>query len=263
MSNILNQIIASKIYEVTKAKQNIPLRVLEEMSKLHNFRDFEGALRAKNQSGKPGVIAEIKRASPSKGIIRSDFSPRLIAESYQKGGATCLSVLTDEQYFQGSNFHMTEARDWCSIPILRKDFMIDPYQIYEARAMGADCILLIVAALTDSHMKEMESVALSLNMSVLIETHNQEEIERALKLESRLIGINNRDLTTFYTTINTTLNLSKLIPEEYVIVTESGIHSRDDIATLREANIQNFLVGEAFMRADEPGDKLKELFSPN
>jgi len=262
MSDILKTIIDFKVDEIEHAMQNVPLSVLKCCIDEYTPRDFVSALVNKNALGKAGVIAEMKKASPSKGLIRPDFHPEKIAASYEAGGAACLSILTDEKFFQGSGSHVTHARKNCSLPILRKDFMIDPYQIYEARALGADCILLIVAALDDSRLMELEELAFDLGLAVLIETHDADELERALKLKSPLIGVNNRDLRTFNTNIDTTINLLSQIPQDRILVTESGIRTREDVIKLREANVHNFLVGEAFMRADEPGQQVKMLFDP-
>jgi len=224
-------------------------------------RDFEGALRAKIAAGKPGVIAEIKKASPSKGVIRPDFVPADIAQSYAEHGAACLSVLTDRQFFQGTVDYLKQARASCDLPVLRKDFLVDPYQVYESRAMGADCILLIAACLDDAQMAEMEAIARSLDMAVLVEVHDGEELDRALRLKTRLIGINNRNLRTFEVSLDTTLGLRERVPAERLLVTESGILSAADVVRMREAGVNAFLVGEAFMRAPDPGQALATLFS--
>jgi indole-3-glycerol phosphate synthase len=223
-------------------------------------RDFVGALRAKIAAGKPAVIAEIKKASPSKGVIRADFIPADIAQSYAEFGAACLSVLTDVQFFQGEVDYLKQARASCQLPVLRKDFMVDAYQIYESRAMGADCILLIAACLDDAQMKDFEAIARSLDMAVLVEVHNQTELERALKLKTPLVGINNRNLQTFEVSLDTTLALRKQVPVDRLLVTESGIHTRDDVLRMGSAGVNAFLVGEAFMRAPEPGEALAALF---
>jgi indole-3-glycerol phosphate synthase len=224
-------------------------------------RDFEGALRAKIAAGQAAVIAEIKKASPSKGVLRADFIPADIAQSYAEHGAACLSVLTDKQFFQGSVDFLKQARASCDLPVLRKDFMVDPYQIYEARAMGADAILLIAACLDDSQMADMEAVAHRLDMAVLVEVHDRAELDRALKLKTRLVGINNRNLKTFEVSLQTTLDLLPHVPADRLLVTESGILSSDDVKRMREARVNAFLVGEAFMRADEPGEALAKLFA--
>ena len=219
-----------------------------------------GALRAKIAAGLPGVIAEVKKASPSKGVIREDFIPADIAQSYAEYGAACLSVLTDRQYFQGSPDYLKQARASCGLPVLRKDFMVDPYQVYEARAMGADCILLIAACLDDAQMADLEAIALGLNMAVLVEVHDREELQRALKLKTPLVGINNRNLRTFEVTLDTTLGMLADVPKDRLLVTESGILKREDVELMREHGVNAFLVGEAFMRAPEPGEALAELF---
>ncbi len=224
-------------------------------------REFVAALKNKVISGKSGVIAEVKKASPSKGIIRENFDPRQIAESYAKHGAACLSVLTDEEFFKGHMQFLHQAREACDLPILRKDFMLDDYQVFEARANGADCILLIVAALEDGLMQDLAGRAVELGMDVLVEVHNGQELERGLALDMPMIGINNRDLRDFSTSLNTTIELLNDIPEDVLVVTESGIHTADDVALMRQNKVNTFLVGEAFMRVPEPGEKLKELFS--
>jgi indole-3-glycerol phosphate synthase len=224
-------------------------------------RNFEAAIRARIQAGNAAVIAEIKKASPSKGLLRDPFDPPAIAASYEQHGASCLSVLTDSQFFQGSTAYLQSARAACKLPVLRKDFMVDPYQVVEARAMGADCILLIVAALEDGVMAELESVALGLGMSVLVEVHGQDELVRALRLQTPLLGINNRNLRTFETRLEVTLDMLPDIPGERLVITESGIATRGDVERMRSAGVQGFLVGEAFMRATDPGLALKQLFS--
>jgi len=224
-------------------------------------RDFVGSIRAKIAAGKAAVIAEIKKASPSKGVIRADFKPAEIAASYEQGGAACLSVLTDEQYFQGSAEYLKQARKACSLPVLRKDFMIDAYQVYEARAMGADCILLIAAAIDLAKMRELESVAHKLGMAVLVEVHNGEELDLALQLETPLLGINNRNLRTFDVTLDTTLGLLNRIPQGKIVVTESGIFTSQDVELMRKNNVHTFLVGEAFMRQSDPGLELSKVFA--
>ncbi|WP_058048881.1 indole-3-glycerol phosphate synthase TrpC [Janthinobacterium sp. Ant5-2-1] len=266
MSDILDKILAVKADEVAKAKARRSLASLrgdvESDSDLRTgLRGFEASLRQHIAAGKPGIIAEVKKASPSKGVIRADFRPSDIAASYAAHGAACLSVLTDEQFFQGSVAYLQQARAACAIPVLRKDFMVDMYQIYEARAMGADCILLIVAALDHGLMAEMEACAHELGMGVLIESHDGEELTAALKLKSALIGINNRNLRTFETSLETTLGLLPRIPQDKLIITESGIHTTTDVQRMRDAHIHSFLVGEAFMRAPDPGVELERLFS--
>lgn len=261
MSDILNKILATKAIEVASAKAKISIEQVQALAKAQpKARDFVGAIRTKITDGKAAVIAEIKKASPSKGIIRADFKPAEIAASYEQGGAACLSVLTDEQYFQGSAEYLKQAREACGLPVLRKDFMIDTYQVYEARAMGADCILLIAAALSLTKMQELERVAHSLGMAVLVEVHNGEELEQALKLTTPLLGINNRNLRTFEVTLDTTLGLLSQISKDKIVVTESGIFTSDDVALMRNNNVHTFLVGEAFMRQPEPGTELAKVF---
>lgn len=218
-------------------------------------------MRAKIASGQSAVIAEIKKASPSKGVLRADFIPADIAQSYAEFGAACLSVLTDKSFFQGSVDYLKQARASCDLPVLRKDFLIDVYQVYEARAMGADAILLIAACLDDAQMADMELVARSLDMAVLVEVHDRAELDRALKLKTRLVGINNRNLKTFEVSLQTTLDMLPAVPADRLLVTESGILSPDDVKRMREAHVNAFLVGEAFMRAPEPGEALAKLFA--
>ena len=266
MSDILNKILAVKADEVARAKAHRGLASLRgDVENDHalraDLRGFEASLRQHIAHGKPGIIAEVKKASPSKGVIRADFRPSDIAASYARHGAACLSVLTDVQFFQGSVEYLQQARAACAIPVLRKDFMVDMYQIYEARAMGADCILLIVAALDHGLMAEMEACAHELGMGVLIESHDGAELDAALKLKSALIGINNRNLRTFDVTLDTTLNLLPRIPQDKLVITESGILGTADVQRMRAANVHSFLVGEAFMRAPDPGVELARLFS--
>ena len=266
MSDILDQIIAVKREEVAAAIKKVPLAAMREDAESRVLtRDFVGALRAKTALGQAAVIAEIKKASPSKGVIREDFIPADIAQSYADGdgrvSAACLSVLTDRQFFQGRIDHLKQARASCALPVLRKDFMIDAYQVYEARAIGADCILLIAAALSDTQMNELEAVAHALDMAVLVEVHDGAELQRALKLKTPLVGINNRNLRTFETSLDTTLGLLKDVPSDRLLVTESGIATRADVQRMRQAGVHAFLVGETFMRAPEPGQALAELFS--
>jgi len=262
MSDILEKILATKREEIAAAKQSEPLEVVREAAEwAPPARDFTGALRAKIAAGRAAVIAEIKKASPSKGVIRADFHPAEIAASYEKGGAACLSVLTDRQYFQGAPEYLKQARDACALPVLRKDFMIDPYQVYEARAMGADCILLIVAALSLEQMLELESLAHALGMAVLVESHDGEELEAALQLQTPLIGINNRNLRTFETRLETTIDLMECIPEDRIVITESGILTPAGVALMRAHEVDTFLVGEAFMKAPDPGAELARLFA--
>ncbi len=261
MSDILNKIIAVKRQEVAEAISRKPLSAMRQDAESRvNTRDFVGALRAKIAAGKPAVIAEIKKASPSKGVLRVDFIPADIAQSYAEFGAACLSVLTDQPFFQGSIDYLKQARASCSLPVLRKDFIIDAYQIYESRVMGADCILLIAACLDDAQMKAFEALAMSLDMAVLVEVHDEAELARALKLKTPLIGINNRNLNTFEVSLDVTLSLMGQVPAERLLVTESGVMNPQDVKRLRDAKINAFLVGEAFMRADEPGEALAELF---
>ena len=261
MTDILQQIVAVKHEEVAAAKKKKSLEAMRDdaFSRVLT-RDFEGALRARIAAGRAAVIAEIKKASPSKGVIRPDFIPADIAQSYAEHGAACLSVLTDRQFFQGSPDYLKQARASCDLPVLRKDFMVDPYQVYEARAMGADCILLIAACLADAQMAELEAIARGMDMAVLVEVHDAEELQRALKLETRLVGINNRNLRSFEVSLDATLGMLKDVPADRLLVTESGILARADVQRMRAAGVHAFLVGEAFMRAEEPGEALAELF---
>ncbi|UGQ46964.1 indole-3-glycerol phosphate synthase TrpC [Massilia endophytica] len=266
MSDILNKILAVKADEVAAAKKYRSLASLRgevegDKALRADLRGFEASLRKHMAAGAAGIIAEVKKASPSKGVLREDFRPAEIAQSYAANGASCLSVLTDKQFFQGSTEYLQQARAACAIPVLRKDFMVDMYQIYEARAMGADCILLIVAALDHGLMAEMEACAMELGMDVLIESHDGAELDAALKLKSRLIGINNRNLRTFETSLETTLGLLPRIPAERMVITESGILSTDDVKRMRDADVHAFLIGEAFMRAADPGAELRRLFA--
>ena len=262
MSDILNKILATKVIEVAAAKEKLSLDEVKKLAESQpKPRDFIGSIRAKIAAGNAAVIAEIKKASPSKGVIRENFNPAEIAKSYEAGGAACLSVLTDVEYFQGSTDYLKQARAACSLPVLRKDFMIDVYQVYEARAMGADCILLIVAALELSKMRELEAVAHELGMAVLVEVHDGDELELALQLETPLVGINNRNLRTFDVTLQTTLGLLSRLPDDRIIVTESGIFTADDVKLMRDNHVHTFLVGEAFMRKDEPGVELAKVFA--
>jgi indole-3-glycerol phosphate synthase len=261
MSDILNRIVATKREEIAQSLKKTPLAVMREDAESRLLtRDFEGALRTKIAAGLPAVIAEVKKASPSKGVIRADFIPADIAQSYAEFGAACLSVLTDRQYFQGSPDYLKQARASCDLPVLRKDFMIDPYQVYEARAMGADCILLIAACLEDAQMAELEAIAQGLNMAVLVEVHDRAELQRALRLKTPLVGINNRDLRSFEVSLDTTLGMLADVPADRLLVTESGILRREDVRLMREHGVNAFLVGEAFMRQPEPGAALAELF---
>ncbi|MBI5436848.1 MAG: indole-3-glycerol phosphate synthase TrpC [Nitrosomonadales bacterium] len=261
MSDILKKILAIKAQEVAAAQAAKPLAAMRaEAEQAAPVRDFTGAIRSKITAGQPAVIAEIKKASPSKGVLRADFRPAEIAAGYAKHGAACLSVLTDEQFFQGSAGYLQQARAACSIPVLRKDFMVDAYQIYQARAMGADAILLIAAALSLAQMREFEALAHSLGMSVLVEVHDAEELEAALQLQTPLIGINNRNLRTFEVSLQTTLDLLPRIPQDRIVVTESGILQAEDVQLMRQHHVHAFLVGEAFMRAADPGVELERVF---
>jgi indole-3-glycerol phosphate synthase len=265
MSDILEKIIAVKHQEIAAAKKKTPIEAVRFDAESRVLtRDFTGALRAKIAAGAAAVIAEVKKASPSKGVLRAEFIPADIAQSYAEGNgavsAACLSVLTDRQFFQGGVDYLKQARASCDLPVLRKDFIVDPYQVYESRAMGADAILLIAACLDDVQMRDYEAIAIGLGMSVLVEVHDSVELERALKLQTPLIGVNNRNLRTFEVSIQTTIDLRTHVPGDRVLVAESGIASRDDVARLRAAGIHAFLVGEAFMRADEPGEALATLF---
>jgi indole-3-glycerol phosphate synthase len=262
MSDILNKIIAVKREEIAAASRRQDLAsVRRDAESLKGVRDFTGALRRKITAGQPAVIAEIKKASPSKGVLREHFVPAEISASYERHGAACLSVLTDVQFFQGSAAYLQQARAACALPVLRKDFMVDGYQVYEARAMGADCILLIAACLDDAQMADLEAQAHALGMAVLVEVHDGAELDRALRLKTPLVGINNRNLRTFEVTLDTTLALLPRVPADRVLVTESGILGAADVARMRGANVNAFLVGEAFMRAADPGAALAQLFA--
>jgi indole-3-glycerol phosphate synthase len=264
MTDILDRIMQTKREEVANAALACPLAQMRELARSHEApRDFAGAIRSKLRAGDAAVIAECKKASPSRGILREHFDPASIAASYERHGAACLSVLTDTQYFHGSAEHLKLARAACGLPVLRKDFIFDPYQVYEARAMGADCILLIVAALADERMAELEAIAHSLEMAVLVETHDGSELSRALKLNTPLLGINNRNLRTFETRLDVTLGFLDRIPNGRIVITESGIATTDDVRRMRENNVHGFLVGEAFMRAADPGVELARLFTAN
>jgi indole-3-glycerol phosphate synthase len=261
MSDILEKILAVKRAEIAAAKQRLPLAQLRREAKAAGGqRDFVGALRGKIAAGLPAVIAEVKKASPSRGVLRADFDPQAIAASYARNGAACLSVLTDEQFFQGSPDYLRQARAASGLPALRKDFMLDVYQVHEARAWGADCILLIVAALDDGLLAELEREALDLGMAVLVEVHDGQELERALRLQTPLVGINNRNLRTFETSLDTTLDLLGRLPEDRIVITESGILAPADVQRMEAAGVHAFLVGEAFMRAPDPGQALSALF---
>jgi len=262
MSDILEKIVAVKRQEVAAALARKPLAAMRADAESRVLtRDFVGAMRAKIAAGLPAVIAEVKKASPSKGVLRADFIPADIAQSYAEHGAACLSVLTDQQFFQGSVDYLKQARASCDLPVLRKDFMVDPYQVYEARAMGADCILLIAACLDDAQMQSLEALAMSLDMAVLVEVHDGAELQRALQLKTPLLGINNRNLKTFEVSLDTTLGLLTDVPAGHLLVTESGISTVADVQRMRSAGVQAFLVGEVFMRADEPGQALAALFA--
>lgn len=262
MSDILEKILATKRAEIAAGLDAVPLADMQARARLAPPpRDFVGALRSKLAAGQSAVIAEIKKASPSKGIIRPDFKPAEIAASYAAGGAACLSVLTDRDYFQGCAEYLIEARAACALPVLRKDFIIDPYQVFEARAMGADCILLIVAALELEQMQDLEALAMELGMAVLVESHNAAELDAALQLKTPLQGINNRNLRSFEVSLDTTLALLPKIGPERIVVTESGILAPADVAHMRARDVNAFLVGEAFMRAVDPGTELARLFA--
>jgi indole-3-glycerol phosphate synthase len=266
MSDILNKILDVKADEVAAAKKyrdfaSLRREVESDTEARATLRGFESSLRAKIAAGHAGVIAEVKKASPSKGVLREDFRPAAIAQSYAGHGAACLSVLTDVQFFQGAPEYLQQARAACTIPVLRKDFMVDPYQVYQARSWGADCILLIVAALDHGLMAELEACAHELGMGVLVEVHDADELNAALKLKTALLGINNRNLRTFATSLQTTIDLLPRIPPEKLVVTESGIQTPDDVKRMRDADVHGFLVGEAFMRAPEPGVELQRLFA--
>ncbi|MBT5388832.1 MAG: indole-3-glycerol phosphate synthase TrpC [Porticoccaceae bacterium] len=259
---ILKKILARKVEEIAERSAQVPLSELKQkLSHASKPRGFAAALTAKLANGESAVIAEIKKASPSKGIIRADFDPESIAVSYAQGGAACLSVLTDFDFFHGADEYLKQARAACDLPVIRKDFIIDEYQVYEARVMGADCILLIVSALAEQQLVSLHQVAVSLGMDVLIEVHDAAELATALKLENPMVGINNRNLHTFEVSLNNTFQLLEQIPADKIVITESGIHSREDVAAMRERNVNAFLVGEAFMRSDEPGQLLSEMFS--
>lgn len=258
---ILKKIVDRKWQEVEERSARVSINELRAIAKEQDAcRGFQKALESKIAAGLPAVISEIKKASPSKGILRENFVPAEIAKSYEAAGASCLSVLTDVDFFQGADEYLKQARAACALPVLRKDFMVDPYQVVEARAMGADCILLIAACLSDVQMKELDDCARELGMDVLVEVHDEEEFERAIKLPSPLLGINNRNLHTFEVTLDMTFNLLDRIPQDSLLVTESGIMGVDDVTAMREKNVNAFLVGEAFMRADDPGAELNKLF---
>jgi indole-3-glycerol phosphate synthase len=262
MSDVLRKILARKRDEVAERRQQVPLATLEAQLRRSAAvpRGFLASLRARIASGNAAVIAEIKKASPSKGVLRADFRPAEIAASYQRGGAACLSVLTDIDFFQGADAYLQQARDGCSLPVLRKDFNVDPYQLFEARALGADAILLIVSALEDAELAELSRLARRLELDVLVEVHDGEELERALRTDAPLIGINNRSLRTFEVSLDTTLRLLPEVPANRLLVTESGILTPADVARMRSQQVHAFLVGEAFMRAEDPGRELARLF---
>lgn len=262
MPDILDRILARKREEVEAARAAVPFAQLEARAKsAPPPRDFVQAIRAKIASGRPAVIAEIKQASPSQGVLRADFEPAAIARSYEAAGAACLSVLTDRDFFQGAHEHLAQARSACALPVLRKDFIIEPYQVYESRALGADCILLIAAALARQDMRGLEAAARSLGMAVLVEVHDAEELDAALTLATPLLGINNRDLRSFQTRLQTTLGLLPRVPQERIVVSESGILRPADVALLQRHGVPAFLVGEALMRAADPGKALQELIN--
>ena len=258
---ILKKILDTKAIEVQQRSAAMSLADMKARAfDQPEARGFYKAMQAKVDAGLPAVIAEIKKASPSKGVFREDFDPARIAESYEKSGAACLSILTDKDYFQGSEAYLQQGRNACSIPVIRKDFLVDPYQVYEAKVINADCILLIASSLSDMQLQDFSGIATELGMDVLVEVHNDEELTSALTLDTPLVGINNRDLHTFEVSLENTYNLLERIPEDRMVVTESGILSRDDVAAMRAKQVNAFLVGEAFMRAEYPGDKLAELF---
>lgn len=258
---ILKKILARKQQEIVERSSVTPVaQLLEQAALVSAPRGFAAALDAKLAVGQSAVIAEIKKASPSKGVIRQDFDPAAIARSYAQGGAACLSVLTDVDFFQGADRYLTMARTACDLPVIRKDFIVDPYQIYEARAMGADCILLIVSALNEEQLFQLHEVAITMGMDVLIEVHDAAELNTALKLDNPMVGINNRNLHSFDVSLDNTFKLLEQMPSDKIVITESGIHHREDVVAMRENNVNAFLVGEAFMRSDEPGERLRDLF---
>ncbi|MDA7816071.1 indole-3-glycerol phosphate synthase TrpC [Porticoccaceae bacterium] len=259
---ILKKILDRKREEIAERSATVSLEQLKQQAALASApRGFAAAMTAKIAAGESAVIAEIKKASPSKGVIRENFDPAAIAASYADGGAACLSVLTDVDFFQGADKYLQQARDACYLPVIRKDFIIDQYQIYEARAMGADCILLIVSALAEKQLADLHDLAISLGMDVLIEVHDAAELSIALKLDNPMVGINNRNLHSFEVSLDNTYQLLEKIPDNRIVITESGIHSREDVAAMRQQKVNAFLVGEAFMRSEEPGDRLSEMFS--
>ena len=261
--DILQKILARKVEEVAARSAARPLAQVRALAAdMPPARGFASAIEARIAGGAPAVIAEVKKASPSRGVIRPDFHPAQIARSYEAGGAACLSVLTDVDFFQGADAYLQEARAACALPVLRKDFTVDPYQVHEARALGADCILLIVAALSDGQLAELSGAAMELGLDVLVEVHDIDELERAIQVPAPLLGINNRSLRTFDVSLDTTLSLRGVVPRDRRLVTESGIHTAADVARMREAGIDAFLVGEAFMRESDPGAALRRLFFP-
>ncbi|ODN67608.1 MULTISPECIES: indole-3-glycerol phosphate synthase TrpC [Methylophaga] len=260
--DILKKILQRKQQEIAERSKRLPINLLQQLAENADpVRGFVEAIERKLAAGQSAVIAEVKKASPSKGVLRADFKPAEIALSYQNGGAACLSVLTDQDFFQGHEDYLKQARFACQLPVIRKDFIIDPYQVFEARAIGADCILLIVAALDDDQLEQLSQLAIQLEMDVLVEVHNEEELHRAMVLNLPLMGINNRDLHTFETSLETTIKLLNFIPDETIVITESGILGKEDVALMREHGVNGFLVGEAFMRADDPGEALANLFN--
>ncbi|HED40502.1 MAG TPA: indole-3-glycerol phosphate synthase TrpC [Chromatiales bacterium] len=260
-ADILKKILARKREEVVERSASLPMDALKgQVETAPPVRDFVGAMQAKLAAGKSAVIAEIKKASPSKGVLREDFQPAEIARSYEKGGAACLSVLTDRDFFQGSEAYLQQARAACNLPVIRKDFIIDNYQLYEARAIGADAILLIVAALDDAQLVSLANLAEQLGMAVLVEVHNADELERAKALKTPLFGVNNRNLKTFEVSLQNTIELLAAMPDGCIVITESGIHAREDVELMRNNRVNSFLVGEAFMRCEDPGGRLAELF---
>jgi indole-3-glycerol phosphate synthase len=261
VSDILQRIVAVKREEISSARARASLAEVRAAAEARGgLRGFEAAMRARMAVGRPAVIAEVKKASPSKGVLREPFDPAAIARSYEAGGAACLSVLTDERFFQGSSAFLEQARASCALPVLRKDFLVDEYQVHEARAMGADCVLLIAACLDDARLCDLEACARAHGMDVLVEVHDADELSRALRLQTRLVGINNRNLRSFEVSLETTLGLLPHVPADRLLVTESGILGRADVQRMRAADVHAFLVGEAFMRASEPGEALAELF---
>lgn len=260
--DILKKILQRKQQEIAERSKRLPINLLQQLAEnAEPVRGFVEAIERKLAAGQSAVIAEVKKASPSKGVLREDFRPAEIALSYESGGAACLSVLTDQDFFQGHEDYLKQARTASQLPVIRKDFIIDPYQVFEARAIGADCILLIVAALDDDQLEQLSQLAIQLEMDVLVEVHNEEELHRAMVLNLPLMGINNRDLHTFETSLETTIKLLNFIPDETIVITESGILGKEDVALMREHGINGFLVGEAFMRADDPGEALANLFN--